>query len=157
MKKIIVLALLLTISVNAQRKNFNFSVSIDPTATIQEESINLVAEIELQERVFYIKATTQVFTALEGGYLDFGGGMGLNTTLGLFEPFRVYGGIRLGIIKRGSQSYPLFGYESGIDYNLSEDYFIGLRATYDNREDFLYSGADPFYRFSGFVRFGYRF
>ena len=61
-------------------------MSIDPTATIQEESINLVAEIELQERVFYIKATTQVFTALEGGYLDFGGGMGLNTTLAVFEP-----------------------------------------------------------------------
>ena len=157
MKKIIVLASLLAISANAQNKNFNVSISIDPKATIKEESINLVAEIELQERVFYIKATTQVLTALEGGYLDFGGGMGLNTTLGLFEPFRVYGGIRLGIIKRGSQSYPLFGYESGIDYNLSEDYFIGLRATYDNREDFLYSGADPFYRFSGFVRFGYRF
>ena len=157
MKKIIVLASLLAISANAQNKNFNVSISIDPKATIKEESINLVSEIELQERVFYIKATTQVLTALEGGYLDFGGGMGLNTTLGLFEPFRVYGGIRLGIIKRGSQSYPLFGYESGIDYNLSEDYFIGLRATYDNREDFLYSGADPFYRFSGFVRFGYRF
>ena len=157
MKKIIVLASLLAISANAQNKNFNVSISIDPKATIKEESINLVAEIELQERVFYIKATTQVLTALEGGYLDFGGGMGLNTTLGLFLSFRVYGGIRLGIIKRGSQSYPLFGYESGIDYNLSEDYFIGLRATYDNREDFLYSGADPFYRFSGFVRFGYRF
>ena len=157
MKKIIVLASLLAISANAQNKNFNVSISIDPKATIKEASLNLVAEIELQERVFYIKATTQVLTALEGGYLDFGGGMGLNTTLGLFEPFRVYGGIRLGIIKRGSQSYPLFGYESGIDYNLSEDYFIGLRATYDNREDFLYSGADPFYRFSGFVRFGYRF
>ena len=157
MKKIIVLASLLAISANAQNKNFNVSISIDPKATIKEESINLVAEIELQERVFYIKATTQVLTALEGGYLDFGGGIGLNTTLGLFEPFRVYGGIRLGIIKRGSQSYPLFGYESGIDYNLSEDYFIGLGATYDDREDFLYSGADPFYRFSGFVRFGYRF
>lgn len=154
MKKIIVLALLLTISVNAQNKNFNVSISIDPTATIKEESINLVAEIELTEKYFYIKATTQILPNLQGGYFDFGGAMGLNANVGAF---RGYGGIRLGTIKRGSHAYPLFGYESGIDYNLSEDYFIGLRATYDNREDFLYSGADPFYRFSGFVRFGYRF
>jgi len=50
-----------------------------------------------------------------------------------------------------------FGLESGIDYNISENIFIGLRATYDRRnEQEIIFGWEPETKFSGFLRIGYK-
>jgi len=168
MKKIITIALLaigMTASAQlqfGQKEYFTGSVYVDPSASIKEGGINAGAEIELVSYFGYVKAGVQTFDSLEGGYFDISGALGLNLTSGLFEQFRYYGGIRLGVINRGykdsgSQPYPLFGFESGIDYNVSEKYFVGLRGTADYREDFLYSGASPEYRLSGFIRAGFKF
>lgn len=133
---------------------FNFSASIDPTATIKESSPNLVAELELVSYWGYVKATAQILPGLEGGYVDFGGAMGVNITFDRWNTFRAYSGIRLGTIRRGGYSYPLFGFEGGVDWNINDKFFIGYRGTADWREDFLFSGADPAYRLSSYLRAG---
>lgn len=128
MKKLTIIALLLFSGIiNAQfkfgtKEYFTFSVCIDPSATIKEESPNLVAELEYVHSFMYIKATTQILPDLQGGYFDYGGAIGLNTTVGLYENFRIYGGGRLGIIKRSGLGYPLAGIEGGINYNLTEKF-----------------------------------
>jgi hypothetical protein len=169
MKKILLLGVLLIgMTGNSQgirfgeKENFTASLSVDPMATIKEKSPNVVAEIELVSYWKYVKASVQVLPSLQGGYLDLAGGLGLNLTSGYFEQMRYYGGIRLGVIKRGftedeTYTYPLFGFEGGINYNVTDKFFIGIRATSDYRSDFKYSGAKPFYRNSGFVKLGFNF
>jgi len=159
MKKTLTLAfLVIGIMANAQTKEyFNFSIGIDPSATVKEKSPNLVAELEYVQKYFYIKATTQILPDLEGGYLDYGGGAGLNYHLGMFEKTRLYTGGRLGFIRRGSETYPLAGLEAGINQYLTDNFYIGLRATSDKREDFQFWGGETENRISGFVKFGINF
>jgi len=163
MKTIKLLSVLLLTSASfaqvdfGKKEYFTFSVGIDPTATIERKSPNLVAEIELVEKAFYIKAGVQILPALEGGYFDYTGAAGFNLETGLFNEFRYYGGVRLGVIKRESYSYPLFGFEGGLDYNISESVFIGLRATYDKRTDFEFWGGETENRLSCFGRLGVKF
>jgi hypothetical protein len=45
-----------------------------------------------------------------------------------------YSGIKLGLIHRGP-TYPLFGIESGIEVEVLNGISLGLRASYDVRED----------------------
>ena len=159
--KVILLILVSTVSVGQIRfkdkEYFNFTVAIDPSATIKASSPNLYAKLELVAKWGYVNVNAQVLPDLLGGYFDYGGTMGLNLTFDTFDTTRAYAGIRLGTIKRGNESYPLFGFESGIEYNINESYAIGLRATYDYRSDFLYSGADPSYRGIGYVTFSKKF
>lgn len=140
-----------------QKEHFNFSTSIEPFSSIKEESIDITLELEYEGRGIYVKTSTQVFPVIEGGYVDLAGGIGLNLSAGQFEDWRLYSGIRLGSIFRGGQTYPLFGFESGVNYNVTETFFIGLRSTYDYREDFEFWGGESEYRFNGSVRFGVRF
>lgn len=158
MKKIVlILALIFTVSALGQKSEyFTFNLQVDPSATIKEKSLNVVAELELVSNFGYAKLTSQFLNDLQGGYLDYGGGLGLNKHLGRFEQATIYGGLRLGFIKRGFNSdqvytYPLFGYEAGFKFKVSENIFIVLKSTYDYREDFKYSGANPKYRFSNYV------
>jgi hypothetical protein len=162
MKKLLSIAFLaIGMMVNAQgfgtKEYFTASISVDPNATIKESSPNLVAELELVNYWMYVKASIQVLPDLEGGYFDYGGGLGLNLYLDRFETIRTYAGGRLGVIKRGGESYPLAGYEAGIDFNLTETMFIGLRGTGDYREDFQYWGGEAETRYSGFIRVGFKF
>ena len=166
MKKLLLAILFVSMTASAQQfgqsEYFTASMYVDPAGSVKEKGINLGAEIELVNYGMYVKAGFQSFEALEGGYFDLAGAGGVNVTWGIFEEVRTYGGIRLGFIKRGykvndSQTYPLFGFESGIDYNVTDNFFIGLRATYDYREDFIWSGANEEYQFSGFVRAGFKF
>lgn len=164
MKKLLLLAIsLLGLTSNAQ--NFDFgksryftaSVSIDPSATIKEKSPNLVGEIEVVNACFYVKASVQVLPALKGGYIDYGGAVGLNFQSGYFDNIRYYTGVRMGTIRREMYGYPLIGFEGGVDVQLTDKLFIGFRGTGDYRSDFKYSGADPEMRFSSFGRIGVKF
>lgn len=144
------------------KEYFITSVSIDPSATIKEGSPNLVAELGLVSYWKYVSANIQILPALEGGYMDYGASFGVNLTADYFTTFRYYGGVRLGTIKRGLNSgtictYPLAGFEGGVDFNINETLFIGLRGTGDYRSDFKYSGADPEIRYSGFIKLGLKF
>lgn len=159
--KLLTLLLLTFCTTNAQRvrERFNWSLLIDPTATIKEQSPNIVAEIELESGWKYVKANAQLLHALEGGYLDVCGNIGVNKRFGYFSKTRVFAGVRLGLIKRGFKegqtfTYPLFGYEAGVNYQLRDYICIILRTTIDNRADFKYSGAEPSYRMSNFIGIG---
>ena len=131
MKKLSLLAFLfIGIMVNAQKSKMNHfeyftaSVAVDPNATIKEQSPNVVAEIEYVNNIFYIKASTQFLPELQGGYFDYGGGAGINIFLDRWKESRIYYGGRLGVIKRGGESYPLAGFEGGYDYLIIDNMFI---------------------------------
>lgn len=162
MKKLIITVLLIVgMTVSAQKKEYsNISLAIDPSASIKEKSPNVVVELELVSYWKYVKASVQVLPDLKGGYIDLTGGFGGNVILDRFSRARVYSGVRLGFIKRGFTSdktftYPLAGVEGGINYNLSESFYVGVRGTGDYRSDFKYSGAEPSMRYSGFVKIGF--
>ncbi len=156
MKKLFTIAFLtIGMIVNAQnRESFNFSVSIDPNASVKEKSINIMSEIEYYRNWFYIKGTMQFLPALKGGYIDYGGVGGLNIIINKVEETRVFAGVRLGVIRRGGNPYPMAGIEAGINKFLSEKMFVGAKFTVDKREDFKYWGGDPINRFSGYLTIG---
>lgn len=158
MKKTIIYTFLaIGMMVNAQikfgdKEYTTINILIDPSASIKEKSLDIVLELEHHSFWKYIKVNTQILPGLEGGYIDFTGGFGVNLTV---NKIRSYTGVRLGVIKRGllvnnSYTYPL----AGIDVKLSEGLYLGVRGTGDYRTDFLYSGAEPFIRYSGFVKLG---
>ncbi len=157
MKKLLTIAfLVIGMMTSAQvREYFLFSVAIDPSATIKEKSPNLVAELEYGQKWFYLKASTQILPALEGGYIDYGGGGGLNVHLGLFQKTRIYSGVRLGVIRRGGNPYPLVGCEGGVSHKLSERIALGVRTTLDKRADFEFWGGEPKNRISNYFKIEY--
>ena len=168
MKKLILILFLLTsMLIEAQirfidNEYFTFSIGLDPSATVKEKSVNLYGEVCLVSYWKYVNVNTQFLPSLKGGYWDFGGTFGVNLTSGTFEKTRYYTGLRLGLIKRGFNdtetfTYPLFGAELGVDYYITDEIFVGVRGTGDYRTDFKYSYADPFVRYSGFVKLGIKF
>lgn len=162
----IALSILSLLSFNAVAQNglrlndteyFTFSASIDPKASITEKSIDLVAEIEYVGAI-YAKAGVEYFPGTTPNYFDVHGAVGLNAMIGRFNPTRIYTGIRLGRIFRENKSRgELFGLESGIDFPITEKLFIGVRATYDYRNDGIPLGWDSYWRASGFIRIGIKF
>lgn len=163
MKKLALLAFLITGVMNAQglrfaeKEYFTTSLAVDFSASIKEKGVNFITEIEYVHSFMYIKFGVQSFSVLEGGYIDHQGGAGLNLTSGYFNKVRYYAGGKVGTVRRGTYNYPIAGLEAGIDYSLTETFFIGLKATSDYREDFKFSGADPKMRNSGFARAGFKF
>lgn len=161
--KTLITTILLAISLNItaqlsfiQNEYVTISGYVDPSASVKEKGINFGGEIQLVSNWKYVKSGFQSFDALEGGYFDYTGAFGVNLTSDIFEETRYYAGIRLGFIKRGykneqSYTYPLAGIEAGIDYQLTDSFFVGVRATADHREDMLFSCADPKIVYSGFV------
>jgi hypothetical protein len=138
------------------REYFTASIAIDPNATIKD-GLNITPEIELVSYWKYVKVNCQIQPDLLGGYVDFTGTFGVNLTSGNFYKYRAYTGVRLGHIRRSIYGYPLAGFEGGIDYNISDKFFVGLRGTGDYRSDFKFSGANPAMRYSGTVRAGFTF
>lgn len=161
MKKILLAFLAIGMTANAQirfinKEYFTTSIAIDPNATIKD-GINITPELELVSYWKYVKVNSQIQPDLSGGYFDIAGTFGINLTKGRFNKWRAYSGLRLGHIWRGSYGYPLVGFEGGIDYNINDKIFIGLRSTGDYREDFIFSGAEPSMRYSGIIRIGTKF
>lgn len=173
MKKILLLLLLLSQVIYSQdelkprfrfvdfsKESFTFSVYVDPTSSFKEKGVDFLSEIEYTS-LFYVKAGFENFSALTGGYKDFHAGIGLNFTSGYFEKFRYYLGYRQAIVWRTNQeNYTGWelnpGIEGGIDYNLTDHIFTGLRFTFDKRNDQKILGWNPEIKFSGFVRLGYK-
>lgn len=155
MKKIIIL-LLISNFVSAQFKvndetSTNISVLVDPSASLKEKGLNIGAEINYREDGLYLHTGIQSFAVLPGNYLDWTTGIGIKFKYNDFNP---YIGGRLGFIKRGKENpYSTYGAEAGIDYTLGK-FLVGLRSTYDLRNDFKYYGANSDWRFSTFVKIG---
>lgn len=158
MKKLFTLAFLaIGMMANAQKDEMStISLQLDPSATIKEGSANIYVNIEYVGKLAYINANVQLLDGLKGGYYDFGGTIGANLYNSKFKDLRVFTGVRLGFIKRGykesnTYTYPLFGIEGGISKKITNRVYVVARATYDYRQDFQFSGADPAYRASFFT------
>ena len=162
MKKIIRLLLLL-ISLNTysqismfERKFTAVNIMADPYASYKEGGINIGGEIEYVGEWGYVKTGVQTFAVLDGGYIDWTNAMGINLKLGYFDHQRIYFGGRGGWIIRGGNPYPTVGVEGGYDYIFDSGFIIGLRSTYDYREDFKYWGGEGEFRPSGFIKIGFK-
>jgi len=161
MRKIIFALLIFSQITQAQFKlnkteYFTVSASIDPTSSFKEKGIDIVGEIEYIG-IIYAKGGIESFSVLQGGYTDFHGAIGINFTSGLREYWRYYLGVRMATVFRDGSFAVNYGLESGIDYTISKNIFIGLRATLDKRyEQEVIFNWNPELKFSGFVRIGYR-
>lgn len=164
MKKIFILILFSIQFIKAQQglrfnktEFFTVSTSVDPNSSVKEKGINFVGEIEYAGFI-YAKAGFENFSALQGGYKDLHWALGLNLTSGLLEQTRFYSGIRAARVWRGQNgAYRInYGIESGFDYSLSQNIFLGLRATIDKRYDQEIFRWHPETKFSGFIRIGYK-
>lgn len=162
MKNIITLLLITSISYSqnirfGDTETFNISILTDPNASIKEKGINIGGEIEMVSNAIYVRTGIQTFSVLEGGYMDWTTGIGLNLKSGYFDNFRYYAGGRLGIIWRDGNSYPTAGCEIGIEHNFNSGFILGLRGTYDYRSDFEYWGNNKAeMRGSCFIKIGWK-
>ena len=153
------IALLITCSLTAQiqfnkAEYFTASLSIDPTASIKEKGLNVVAEVEYVGLI-YAKASIESFDVLPGGYFSYGAAIGTNVMIG--KRVRNYIGIRGGAVRRNGATNGIYGFEAGIDVNITDNLFIGLRATYDKRYDMIALQNPVIWRENGFIRIGYKF
>jgi len=158
MKKLLLL-LMCNIGI-AQELNFgsteyvSASVTIEPNSSIKEKSLNATFEFQYSVHWLYIKPSVQILPSIN--YVDTSVGLGILLDKGYYKDWVFYSGIRLGYIHRGV-TYPLFGFEGGFDRKITNNVYIGLRATYDWREDFEFSGANAEYQFNGGIKLTYKF
>lgn len=162
MKKLLLLILVVQTSFSQNirfndKEYFTISTSIDPMSSIKENGLNIVGEIEYVGFI-YSKVGFESFSVLTGGYKDIHGVFGVNLTSGYFETFRYYGGFRSSMVFRGGSYAWNPGLELGVDYKLSDNFFIGLRSTLDRRNDQRIQDFSliPENQISGFIRLGYR-
>lgn len=159
MKKLLLLSLF-ALQVNAQSLDFGdteyttISVTIEPNSSIKEKSLNATFEFQYSVHWLYIKPSVQILPSIN--YVDTAVGLGILLDKGYYQDWVFYSGIRLGYIYRGV-TYPLFGFEGGFDRKITNNVYIGLRATYDWREDFEFSGANAEYQFNGGIKLTYKF
>jgi len=157
MKKLLI-ALLLTNLASAQKfgstEYTSTSITIEPNSSIKEKSLNATFEFQYTCHWLYIKPSVQVLPSIN--YIDTALGLGIVLDKGYYQDWIYYAGIRLGYIHRGA-TYPLFGWECGFDRKITDNFYIGLRATYDWRTDFDFSQADAEYQFNGGIKCTWKF
>ncbi len=147
MKKIIFI-LLASISLNAQDK-FSFQVTTDNV--IFQKGI-LYAGVEFLAEFsngVYIRPQIH-YASLKDGYLETSAGIGYHLD---YNRFGYKAGIKLGVINR-ADTYPIFAYEASIEYNITNSFSFGLRASYDRRGDSAFYDGDSWkYNSQGFLKF----
>lgn len=162
MKKLALIILLFTaIQTIAQDREYKFSAFTfsDPYATLKD-GVNAGVGIEYQMNVMYFKAQTFIFPDLNGiTYLDVVGvPLGINIH-NKFDNYRLFTGLKLGVIFRGGGPNPLAGIEAGIDVNITKQFYLGIQSSYDYRTDgrVWEAHADNYFRLSTFGKAGIRF
>lgn len=163
MRKLLLVGILLIAQATFAQSGFRFndieffaiSTSIDPTSSIKEKGLDIVGEIEYNGLI-YAKVGFESFSKLTGGYQDIHYGIGLNFTSGYFNKLRYYIGFRQARVVRDNTWRINHGLEAGINYNINEHLFVGLRSTLDKRYDQEIFGWKPETKFSGFVTLGYK-
>ena len=160
MKNIIALiALLLYSSIFAQsqfriNKKDQFMWGITSSySSIKDSGTSFGAEIEYIGSV-YTRASISSTPNIKS--TDIIGSIGASFTSGLFERTRYYTGIRLGFTKK-SRTNATAGWELGIEQKVSKNVIIGLRATYDYRSDYVFSGYNNGWVNNNFIKIGFLF
>jgi len=161
MQRYLIIALLLTMSMNAQhcfhstqKEYFTFAVLTDPVASIKEGGLYIGAEVEYVG-FLYTRLGVENFQVLEDGYTSVIGGIGMNQMYGFDDQIRAYAGIRLGVINR-QETNATIGIEWGADYNFN-NWFIGGRLSYDYRSDQEFYDYPNSMKYSGYLRIGTKF
>ena len=155
MKKITILFMLITMSTFAQiglpEERASLAIFADPHASYKENSLDVGVEFGYQG-VIYAKVQLEILPALTGGYTSFGGAIGANVQV---QDTYIYTGVRLvPWVWRNGDSNPLFGVEGGVNYYIGERTYVGLRATYDYREDMKLLNYPVKWVGSGFIKLG---
>lgn len=167
MKKIITLAIIALTSYlctsqtglrSSEYEQFLISTHFDTAASIKEQGINQVLEVEYAGPVIYTKLGIEYFQGLPvQPYFDWHGTIGASLVFGWYERYRVYAGIRGGNIYRGDLGFATFyGFETGITVRLNDQLRLGVRATRDFRTDQNLFNDPVFWRNSGFITLTYK-
>jgi len=153
----IVLILIIQLFSCALLGQSKIAIFSDPNATLND-GFNIGVSAEHQMEKMYFKFQVFSFPDLNDVSYTEISGTPLGFNLISNNNFRVYTGVKIGFVYRDGV-HPLAGLEGGIDFNITDSFFIGIVSTYETREDLKIYGkhADTSARFSGFVRFGARF
>lgn len=128
MKKLLTLALLLTIgAVQAQRSDTE-TFSVTMTA-----GTSMGAELEYKGAIAYIRPSLQ-FAKLS---TDIYSGIGINFNEDADNLLRYYVGGRLGVTIRENTN-AMSGYESGIDIRIAKGLILGIRVSNDYKSDYTF-------------------
>ena len=151
---IIITSILVTIKTNAQIHHQDidrFSIQLTTDNVIFQKGI-FYGGAEFQAEFsngIYIRPQIH-YAALKDGYLEISSGIGYNLA---YNSWNYKGGIKLGFINRAA-TYPLFAFEAGVEYHITDKIGIGLRASYDARGDVdFYDGNKWRYNSQGYLKF----
>lgn len=143
------------------KEKFSIGMFLDPHASLKENSPDIGVEFGLESAI-YAKVQIETLPGLTGGYTSVGGAIGLNAEFGQNMPhgarWYVYTGVRLmPWVFRNNDVQAAGGFEAGFDINLGKNFYVGLRATRDDRRDMDLLGYPRKKVNSGFIRTGFRF
>ena len=154
MKKLLIIILLMSTLCSAQihlqdKDRFSFQITTD-NVVFQKGLFYGGLEFQAEfSNGIYIRPQIH-YTNLKDGYLETSAGMGLNLA---YNNWNYKSGIKLGVINR-ADTYPIFGFEAGIEYHITDKLGIGLRASYDARGDAdFYDGDKWKYNSQGYIKF----
>lgn len=152
MKKIII-ALIFTNTLIAQihlqnEDRFSFHLTTD---NIIFQKGTFYGGVEFQAEFnngIYIRPQIH-YAALKDGYLETSAGIGLNFN---YNRWNYKSGIKLGVVNRAA-TYPIFAFEAGLEYHITEKIGLGLRGSYDARGDAdYYDGQKWVYNSQGYLK-----
>lgn len=143
----------------AQDVRTTIGIYSDPVAT-DKDGFNIGATLDYQRTVMYLKVNLFYFPNLRGlDYLEVSATLlGFNAHLGYFNTHRIHGGFKTGGVFRETTGapHPMMGFESGYEWYITDDFFIGLLASYEYRTDnkVWQANAEPFWRKNGYIKIG---
>lgn len=165
--KNLLLTLLLAVSLTAIGQDFKKSnkISLFTAPGAYEDGANFGISYEYFNRVIYVGPEIYNFPDLNKiTYTHALARIGLNYNflqqLGTDDNIlRVYSGVRLGFIFRDQNTYPLLGFEAGIDFNIpTTNIYTGVSISRDQKGDCkLYSNQDHHMVNAVFVKLGLNF
>ena len=120
--------------------DLNFSKGVEIRGEFEDWYIGFQAENYIQDKEYFF---------------NWGFSVGV---LKQYENFDMLGGGRVGFITVNNTKKPLFGIETEIDYKISDNFFIGVRGSYDMYFDSPNIETPTSKKvLRGFIKAGYKF
>jgi len=145
----LILAVLLCSAIASAQDRYSLQLTTDNV--IFQKGI-VYAGVEFQSEFsnhIYIRPQIH-YADLTDGYLEIASGIGYNIA---YNRWNYKSGIKLGVINRAA-TYPIFGFEAGIEFHITDKIGIGLRGSYDARGDSdFYDGEKWVYNSQGYLKF----